>query len=58
MIEQGQHLPSGTLSELTNDGMKNHDVTELFAHKKVILFVAASVAPTCCRTVLNCVRVD
>lgn len=38
MIQQGQALPSATVSELTADGMVNHDVTELFANKKVVLF--------------------
>ncbi|NMS08050.1 peroxiredoxin, partial [Vibrio parahaemolyticus] len=28
MIQQGQALPVATLSELTADGMVNHDVTE------------------------------
>ncbi|QQX80555.1 peroxiredoxin [Shewanella sp. KX20019] len=48
MIEQGQALPSGTLSELTNDGMLNHNVAELFADKKVVLFaVPGAFTPTC-----------
>ncbi|MCL1147295.1 peroxiredoxin [Shewanella marinintestina] len=48
MIEQGQKLPAGTLSELTNDGMLNHDITELFADKKVVLFaVPGAFTPTC-----------
>lgn len=38
MIQQGQALPAATLSELTADGMVNHQVTELFADKKVVLF--------------------
>jgi len=48
MIEQGQVLPAGTLSELTADGMLNHDVTALFANKKVVLFaVPGAFTPTC-----------
>ena len=48
MIEQGQALPEGTLSELTADGMLNHKVAELFANKKVVLFaVPGAFAPTC-----------
>ncbi|MEF1215905.1 redoxin family protein, partial [Vibrio alginolyticus] len=36
-----------TLSELTADGMVNHDVTELFANKKVVLFaVPGAFTPT------------
>ncbi|MBR9786592.1 MAG: peroxiredoxin [Vibrionaceae bacterium] len=48
MIQQGQALPSATVSELTSDGMVNHDVTELFANKKVVLFaVPGAFTPTC-----------
>ncbi|WP_330960902.1 peroxiredoxin [Photobacterium sp. 53610] len=48
MIQQGQKLPNATLSELTKDGMVNHDITELFAGKKVILFaVPGAFTPTC-----------
>ncbi|QYK01251.1 peroxiredoxin [Shewanella psychrotolerans] len=48
MIEQGQKLPSATLSQLTKEGMVNHDVTELFANKKVVLFaVPGAFTPTC-----------
>ncbi|GAJ70265.1 antioxidant, AhpC/Tsa family [Vibrio sp. JCM 18904] len=49
MIQQGQALPVATLSELTADGMVNHDVTELFANKKVVLFAVpgAFTPPTC-----------
>ncbi|MEZ9539275.1 peroxiredoxin [Pseudomonadota bacterium] len=48
MIEQGQALPAGTLSELTDDGMLNHDVSEFFAGKKVVLFaVPGAFTPTC-----------
>lgn len=48
MIEQGQHLPEGTLSQLTQDGMVNHNVKELFAGKKVVLFaVPGAFTPTC-----------
>ncbi|CAH9065304.1 Hybrid peroxiredoxin hyPrx5 [Pseudoalteromonas holothuriae] len=48
MIEQGQALPQATLSELTADGMVNHQVEELFANKKVVLFaVPGAFTPTC-----------
>lgn len=48
MIEQGQKLPEATLSQLTKDGMVNHQVTELFAGKKVVLFaVPGAFTPTC-----------
>ncbi|MBY7845116.1 peroxiredoxin [Vibrio fluvialis] len=48
MIEQGQHLPEVTLSQLTKDGMVNHNVKELFAGKKVVLFaVPGAFTPTC-----------
>jgi len=48
MIEVGQTLPAGTLSQLTAEGMVNHDVAELFAGKKVVLFaVPGAFTPTC-----------
>lgn len=48
MIQEGQTLPSATLSQLTSAGMVNHPVTELFAHKKVVLFaVPGAFTPTC-----------
>ncbi|WP_407333581.1 peroxiredoxin [Enterovibrio sp. 27052020O] len=48
MIQQGQTLPSATLSELTKDGMVNHDTNALFADKKVVLFaVPGAFTPTC-----------
>ncbi|MGZ9899742.1 redoxin family protein [Shewanella gaetbuli] len=48
MIKQGQNLPAGTLSQLTKDGMVNHNVAELFAGKKVVLFaVPGAFTPTC-----------
>ncbi|WOT05404.1 peroxiredoxin [Shewanella youngdeokensis] len=48
MIAQGQALPAGTLSELTADGMLNHNTTELFADKKVVMFaVPGAFTPTC-----------
>ncbi|ACJ31491.1 Antioxidant, AhpC/Tsa family [Shewanella piezotolerans WP3] len=48
MIEQGQALPAGVLSELTDDGMLNHQVDALFADKKVVLFaVPGAFTPTC-----------
>lgn len=48
MIEQGQALPNVVLTELTADGMQNHQVVELFADKKVVLFaVPGAFTPTC-----------
>ncbi|MFY8301063.1 peroxiredoxin [Pseudoalteromonas sp. SS15] len=48
MIEQGQALPNVVLTELTAEGMQNHQVTELFADKKVVLFaVPGAFTPTC-----------
>ncbi|MGL4517670.1 MAG: redoxin family protein, partial [Shewanella sp.] len=48
MIAQGQALPTATLSQLTKEGMVNHQVTELFAGKKVVLFaVPGAFTPTC-----------
>lgn len=48
MIAKGQSLPKATLSQLTKDGMVNHDVTELFAGKKVVLFaIPGAFTPTC-----------
>ncbi|ASA57421.1 peroxiredoxin [Vibrio gazogenes] len=48
MIEQGQKLPEATLSQLTADGMVNHQVQELFAGKKAVLFaVPGAFTPTC-----------
>lgn len=48
MIAQGQKLPAVTLNQLTKDGMVNHQVSELFAGKKVVLFaVPGAFTPTC-----------
>ncbi len=48
MIEQGQTLPAASLSQLTKDGMVNHQTNELFANKKVVLFaVPGAFTPTC-----------
>ncbi|WP_372883137.1 peroxiredoxin [Psychromonas sp.] len=48
MIQQGQSLPAGSLSQLSKDGMVNHQVSELFAGKKVVLFaVPGAFTPTC-----------
>jgi glutaredoxin/glutathione-dependent peroxiredoxin len=48
MIEVGQKLPAGKLSELTDEGMLTHDVAELFADKKVVLFaLPGAFTPTC-----------
>jgi len=48
MIEVGQRIPTSTLSQLTSDGMVNHNTDELFAGKKVVLFaVPGAFTPTC-----------
>ncbi|MBB1268834.1 peroxiredoxin [Shewanella sp. SR44-3] len=48
MISVGQQLPAATLGQLTKDGMVNHQVNELFAGKKVVLFaVPGAFTPTC-----------
>jgi len=48
MIEQGQKLANGLLTQLTPEGMINHQVSELFAGKKVVLFaVPGAFTPTC-----------
>ncbi|PSW16129.1 peroxiredoxin [Photobacterium rosenbergii] len=48
MIQQGQSLPNGTLSQLTDDGMQSHSTQELFANKTVVLFaVPGAFTPTC-----------
>jgi len=48
MIEQGHKLTHGVLTQLTPEGMKNHQITELFAGKKVLLFaVPGAFTPTC-----------
>lgn len=48
MIQQGQAIPPATLSQLTEDGMVNHQTNELFANKKVVLFaIPGAFTPTC-----------
>jgi peroxiredoxin len=48
MISVSQKLPQATLGQLTKDGMVNHQVTELFEGKKVVLFaVPGAFTPTC-----------
>ena len=48
MIQQGQSIPNGTVSQLTEDGMQNHSTQELFANKTVVLFaVPGAFTPTC-----------
>lgn len=48
MIQQGQTLPTASLSELTSEGMQNHNTDELFANKRVVLFaVPGAFTPTC-----------
>jgi peroxiredoxin len=48
MIAQGQSLPKASLSQLTKEGTVNHEVSELFAGKKVVLFaVPGAFTPTC-----------
>ncbi|WP_417762706.1 peroxiredoxin [Shewanella sp.] len=48
MIAVGQRIPDAVLSELTADGLVEHQVRELFAQKKVVLFaVPGAFTPTC-----------
>ncbi|MFB9217156.1 peroxiredoxin [Vibrio sinaloensis] len=48
MIQQGQTLPTASLSELTSEGMQNHNTDALFANKRVVLFaVPGAFTPTC-----------
>lgn len=48
MIEQGQELPTVTLTQLTDDGMHSLTNKELFEGKKVVLFaVPGAFTPTC-----------
>lgn len=48
MIQQGQSLPSATLSQLTSEGVVNHNTDELFADKRVVLFaLPGAFTPTC-----------
>ncbi|KJY82377.1 peroxiredoxin [Vibrio galatheae] len=48
MIQIGQKIPSSTLSQLTAEGMTNHNTDELFANKRVVLFaVPGAFTPTC-----------
>ncbi|QSX33774.1 peroxiredoxin [Shewanella avicenniae] len=48
MIAVGQRLPDAMLSELTADGVVDHQIRELFAQKKVVLFaVPGAFTPTC-----------
>lgn len=48
MIQKGQSIPNATLSELTPEGMVNHNTGALFANKKVVLFaVPGAFTPTC-----------
>ncbi len=48
MIQKGQTIPTATLSELTDEGMQNHNTDELFANKRVVVFaVPGAFTPTC-----------
>ncbi len=48
MITVGQNLPEASLSELTAEGMINHNTAELFSGKKIVLFaVPGAFTPTC-----------
>ncbi|KHT64698.1 peroxiredoxin [Photobacterium gaetbulicola] len=48
MIQQGQQLPTATLSELSGKEMVTHHTDELFANKRVVLFaVPGAFTPTC-----------
>lgn len=51
MIAVGQRLPDAVLSELTADGLVEHQIRELFAQKKVALFaVPGAFTPTCSKS--------
>lgn len=51
MIKQGQKLPQAKLSQITAEGMVEHDTSALFAGKKVVLFaVPGAFTPTCSDT--------
>lgn len=39
MIQKGQAIPTGTLSELGEEGMVTHNTEELFANKRVVLLL-------------------
>lgn len=48
MIAINQKLPNAKLSQLTADGMVNHQTQQLFAGKKAVLFaVPGAFTPTC-----------
>ncbi|MGB0895203.1 MAG: peroxiredoxin [Parashewanella sp.] len=48
MITINQKLPEATLSQLTNDGMIEHNVSTLFSGKKAIVFaLPGAFTPTC-----------
>jgi len=47
-ISVGDKLPAGKLMELTADGPTAHDVDQLFADRKIVLFsVPGAFTPTC-----------
>ncbi|MGL4473026.1 MAG: peroxiredoxin [Shewanella sp.] len=51
MIAVGQKLPEGVLAELSAEGMTQHQVRELFAGKRAVLFaVPGAFTPTCSET--------
>ena len=48
MIKVGDKLPEVTFSQLTAEGMKNPNTSDIFAGKKVVLFaVPGAFTPTC-----------
>jgi peroxiredoxin len=48
MIQPGQTLPDSILSQLTPEGMTNHQTAKLFAGKTAVLFaVPGAFTPTC-----------
>ncbi|MHA2939097.1 redoxin family protein [Vibrio sp. RC27] len=48
MIKIGDKIPATPVSQLTTEGMANHNLNELFAEKKVVLFaVPGAYTPTC-----------
>ncbi|WP_371187351.1 peroxiredoxin [Thalassotalea maritima] len=48
MIKVNDKMPNGTLSQLTTEGVKNHEAEQLFADKTTVLFaVPGAFTPTC-----------
>ena len=48
MIEEGQLLPEGTLTRLTDDGVAEVPIRPFFANRRIVLFaVPGAFTPTC-----------